>query len=198
MDPSLFASTFFLIFLAELPDKTAFATLVLSTKGRPLAIFTGVAAAFLVQSVIAVAFGGLIGLLPEKWVHPGAGVLFLLFAAHSWFFHDQEEDEAEQEASQVPVKNHFWSAAWKSFLVIFMAEWGDLTQLATASLAAKYPKDPLTLLAASTLALWCVTAIAVTLGNHLKKVIHIQHLKILGTVLFAGVGLYFLFTSLPR
>ncbi|NDG84281.1 MAG: TMEM165/GDT1 family protein [Proteobacteria bacterium] len=194
MNPSLFLSTFSLIFLAELPDKTAFATLVMSTKGRASAVFTGVALAFLVQSAIAVAMGGVIGLLPARWVHLGTGILFIGFALHSFFFHNKEEKETEEQVRQNPGKGSFVKAASKAFLVIFIAEWGDLTQLATASIAAKYPGDPLTIFCSATLALWAVTAIAVILGHHLKRIIHVRHLELLSTLVFAGVGVYFILT----
>jgi putative Ca2+/H+ antiporter (TMEM165/GDT1 family) len=135
MNPSLFLSTFSPIFLAELPDKTAFATLLMSSKGRATAVFAGVALAFLVQSAIAVAMGGLIGLLPARWVHLGTGILFIGFALHSYFFHDKEEKETEEQINPNPGKGSFLKAAAKAFLVIFIAEWGDLTRLATASIA---------------------------------------------------------------
>ena len=91
MDWTLFVSIFSLIFVAELPDKTAFATLLMASRGRPVAVFLGVAGAFLVQSAVAVGFGSLIALLPERWVHLAAGIMFLGFAAHTWFQKDEEE-----------------------------------------------------------------------------------------------------------
>lgn len=81
MNFPLFCSTFVLIFLAELPDKTAFATLLLATRGHARAVFTGVATAFFIQTVVAIAFGGLIAQAPRFWVHLATGVLFVGFAA---------------------------------------------------------------------------------------------------------------------
>jgi putative Ca2+/H+ antiporter (TMEM165/GDT1 family) len=198
MDVNIFATVFALIFAAELPDKTAFATFLMATRGKPLAIFTGVAAAFVVQSLIAVIGGSLIGLLPEKWVHMGAGLLFIGFAAHTWFFHDKEEKEAEEETPKISSRVKFWSAAWKSFVVIFIAEWGDMTQLATASLAARYHEHPYTVFFSATLALWAVTAIAVFAGKKARHVIHINMLKNISTVLFTVVGVYFVAVALFR
>lgn len=195
MDINLFAAVFTLIFIAELPDKTAFATFLMATRGRALAIFTGVAFAFVVQSLIAVAGGSLIGLLPEKWVHAGAGLLFIGFAAHTWFFHDKEEEEAEEHTPQISARVKFWSAAWKSFVVIFIAEWGDMTQLATASLAARYHEHPYTVFFSATLALWAVTAIAVFAGKKAGHAIHINVLKNASAVLFACVGIYFVLSA---
>lgn len=196
MDGALFLSIFCVIFLAELPDKTAFATLLMATRGNPLAIFIGVAAAFLVQTIVAVIFGSLLGLFPAQWVHIGAGVLFIAFALHTWFFHDQEEAATEKSTPVISEKFQFLKASWKSFLVIFIAEWGDLTQLATASLAAKYKDALWTVFGAAVLALWAVTAIAILVGAKVKHVIHARILKKVSTVVFLIVGIYFIWTGI--
>jgi putative Ca2+/H+ antiporter (TMEM165/GDT1 family) len=196
MDYGLFLSIFCVIFLAELPDKTAFATLLMATRGKPLAIFIGVAAAFLVQTIVALIFGSLLGLLPAQWVHIGAGFLFIAFALHTWFFHDKEEAATEKDTPVIPEKFQFLKTSWKSFLVIFIAEWGDLTQLATASLAAKYKESLWTVFLAAILALWVVTAIATVVGAKVKHVIHAHVLKKVSTVVFLIVGIYFIWTGI--
>jgi len=191
----LFFSIFCVIFLAELPDKTAFATLLMATRGKPMAIFIGVAVAFLVQTIVALIFGSLFGLLPAAWVHLGAGILFIAFALHTWFFHDKEEAEAEKNTPIISEKFQFLKATWKSFLVIFIAEWGDLTQLATASLAAKYKDSLWTVFIAAVLALWTVTAIATFVGAKVKHVVHAHVLKKISTAVFMLVGIYFICTG---
>jgi Ca2+/H+ antiporter, TMEM165/GDT1 family len=196
MEAGVFSTVFALIFMAELPDKTAFATFLMATRGRPQAIFIGVAAAFLAQSVIAVGCGSLIGLLPARAVHAGAGLLFLGFAAHTWLFHDREEKAAEGEISAAPVPMKFGAAVWRSFLVIFIAEWGDITQLATASLAARYHDSLVAVFLAATLALWCVTGVAVAAGKKVGHVVHVTVMKKASTALFAAVGLYFIASAL--
>jgi putative Ca2+/H+ antiporter (TMEM165/GDT1 family) len=194
MNWPLFFSTFSLIFIAELPDKTAFATLLMATRGKPLAIFLGVAGAFVIQSIIAVGFGSLIGTLPERWVHLGAGIMFIGFAVHTWFHHEEEEADTEIETPTISGRTKFLKAAWKAFVVIFIAEWGDLTQLATASVAAHYHESLLTVFLAATLALWSVTALAVFVGHRVKHAIHPAILKKIGTLVFTLVGVYFIWT----
>jgi putative Ca2+/H+ antiporter (TMEM165/GDT1 family) len=185
-DPALAAAVFAVIFVAELPDKTAVATLILATRRRPLAVFLGAAGAFLVQSLVAVSFGGLLGLLPRSWVRVGAGLLFLGFA---WAMWNRGDEEAPDEALQGSAG--FWREAAASFFVIFIAEWGDLTQLATAALAAKHGR-PLTVFVAATAALWSVTALAVAAGRHLKDRLDPRRLQAAAAVVFALVGAYFL------
>jgi putative Ca2+/H+ antiporter (TMEM165/GDT1 family) len=189
MNWQLFFSVYLLIFLAELPDKTAFATLLLAAKGRAAAVFSGVAVAFLVQTLVATLFGSAIALLPEKWVHLGAGVLFLGFAVHMW----RERIEEEVAASEAgPLgRNTFWTSAWKAFVVIFIAEWGDLTQIATASLIAKYSEFKLTVFLAALLALWSVTAFAVIIGQKAKSFLNPTVLVRACAILYFCIGIYF-------
>src|SRR5262245_35505197 len=94
LDPTLLLSTFGVIFVAELPDKTAFATLLLATRQHPLAVFLGVAGAFVVQSLVAVAFGSVLAFLPEVAVKIGAAGLFFVFAISMWVHTEREEKEA--------------------------------------------------------------------------------------------------------
>jgi putative Ca2+/H+ antiporter (TMEM165/GDT1 family) len=185
-DPALAAAVFGVVFVAELPDKTAVAALILATRRRPLAVFLGAAGAFVAQSLVAVSFGSLLGLLPRSWVRIGAGLLFLGFAWAMWRRKDEEPSDAALRDG-----DGFLREAAASFLVIFIAEWGDLTQLATAALAAKHGR-PLTVFVGATTALWAVTAIAVAAGHHLKARIDSRRLQTAAAVVFALVGAYFL------
>jgi Ca2+/H+ antiporter, TMEM165/GDT1 family len=158
-------TVFTIIFLLELPDKTALATLLLATRHRPLPIFFGSAAAFTIQSAVAVAAGSLLSLLPREPIRIGAGLLFLLMAAvivRQNLKKDEGKEKSDIEREEQRHRRPFATA----FLLVFVAEWGDLTQLATAALQARY-RDALTVFASATIALWAVAAIAVVLGNRL-------------------------------
>ena len=186
LDPRIFATVFGVIFIAELPDKTAVAALVLATRHRPLPVFLGTALALVVQSVVAVAAGGILSLLPARPVHIAAGLVFLISAIFMW-----RRDEAEEEstdANDTGKPEEFRRALWKSFLVVFIAEWGDLTQLGTAALAARY-KAPLTVFFAASSALCLVAALAVFLGNRLSAVIHPRHTQRAAAVVFVMLGI---------
>ena len=158
-------TVFTVIFLLELPDKTALAALLLATRHRPLPVFLGAAAAFVIQSAVAVAAGSLLSLLPREPIRIGAGILFLGMAAllvRRNVRKDEADEERAVEQEEVRHRRPFMTA----FTVVFVAEWGDLTQLATAALQARY-QQPVVVFVASTLALWAVSAIAVALGNRL-------------------------------
>ena len=194
MNWNLFTSTFGLIFLAELPDKTAFAALMLAGEGKLPALFLGAASAFLIHVILAVTIGEYLGLLPSGWIKTGSGILFLVFAAISLkraYSSEAPESETKEKAPSLS----FAQAFSKTFAVIFIAEAGDLTQLATASLTAKY-HDKISILAGSVTALWSVTLIALLLGKKLQGSLNPKKFNTLVSVVLGVTGLYFLAEAL--
>ena len=158
-------SVFGLIFLCELPDKTMFATLILASRGRRLAVWFGAATAFLVHVCIAVTAGGLLSLAPHWVVDAISAVLFAGGAVYVW--REGEEESAEEGVGAVQVIGHRRAYA-TAFVVIFVAEWGDLTQILTANFAARY-QAPLSVGIAAVLALWAVAAVAVLASRFVVK-----------------------------
>lgn len=133
-------TVFTTLFLVELPDKTFMATLVLATKYRPLYVWIGVAAAFAVQTIVAVAFGAVLSKLPQTPVHVVVALLFLvagILLIKGAKDADEESDEAEEEFSGKAKPAEGFKAIGASFLILFLAEWGDLSQLATAGFVAR-------------------------------------------------------------
>jgi putative Ca2+/H+ antiporter (TMEM165/GDT1 family) len=170
VDLAVVLTTFVVIFPAELPDKSMFASLVLGTRFRPLPVFVGVAAAFAVHVVIAVSIGSVFSLLPERLV---LFVVAALFAGGSALLllgkDDQEqEEEGTAEAARAVADQRPVRVALASFGVVFLGEWGDITQITTANLAARY-RDPVSVGVGAVLALWSVAALALTLGRGLLK-----------------------------
>ena len=182
----LFLSTFLLIFLAELPDKTAVAVLIMASQRHPFGVYFGVCAAYLVQNVVAILFGSALSLLPSHWVHMGSGLLFLIFAVLMWV-----QREGKEEKPHLASHAHFWKTSWAAFLVIFIAEWGDLTQLAAATLVAK-TRQPLTIFLSATAALWLASGMFVLIGHHAKKVIRPHILQTIASIAFGIVGILLL------
>ncbi|PYC77299.1 hypothetical protein C7C46_19355 [Streptomyces tateyamensis] len=164
MSLTVFAVTFGIIFLAELPDKTALAALMLGTKYRASYVFAGVAAAMAVQVGLALVAGSLLALLPHRWVEGVTGLLFLAGAV-MLLLHKHEEEPHE---SKKPASTGFWKVAGASFLVVAVAEFGDLTQIMTANLAAQYA-DPLAVGLGAWLALCAVGGLAILGGQKLLK-----------------------------
>jgi Ca2+/H+ antiporter, TMEM165/GDT1 family len=158
-------TVFLVIFLLELPDKTALAALLLATRHRALPVFLGAAVAFVMQSAVAVGAGSLLSLLPREPIRIGAGLLFLVMAG-LLIRRNLRREEADEERVIEKEETRHRRPFVTAFTVVFVAEWGDLTQLATAALQARY-QQPLVVFLAATLALWAVSAIAVMLGNRL-------------------------------
>ena len=159
------ATVFGVVFLAELPDKTALASLILGSRYRPVFVFAGVAAAFAVHAALAVTAGSLLGLLPQRAVEAVAAVLFAVGAALLL-----RGRHAGDERIHAGSRRGFWRVAMTSFTVILVAEFGDLTQVVTAGLAAR-DHSPVLVGAAAMLALWAVAGLAIAGGRGLLKVL---------------------------
>lgn len=190
---------FILIFPAELPDKTFIATLVLSTRYRRLAVWIGVALAFAVQCAIAVAAGGLLSLLPQRLV---LGITCVLFAAGAVLMlvsglrarnaEMAEEGEEAEEFEEAAARHARGSTstlriAVTSFIVLFTAEWGDLSQLLTAGLAAR-TGEPFSVFIGAWLALIIVAGIAVLIGGWLQKRVALWRIRLVSAAVLAALA----------
>jgi len=168
------AATFVAVLPAELPDKTILACLILSSRYRPSVVFSGAATAFLAQVILAVAAGGALSLLPHHVIEACASAVFAIGAVFLWV-HKEKQDEDDEDSGRDGVRTGFWPVFGTAFAVVFLAEFGDLTQLLTVSLAARF-HDPVSVGIGATLALWVAAACAVTLGWRLLKLIPMQWL----------------------
>jgi putative Ca2+/H+ antiporter (TMEM165/GDT1 family) len=167
--PLVVLIVFAVIALAELPDKSMFASLLLSTRYRASWVFVGVATAFAVHIVIAVTAGGLLALLPHRAVNAIVAAMFLAGAAVLlWRQESEEVEEGLQEGVEVEgrvrIAPTFRRVVLTAFAVVFVGEWGDITQIATANYAARY-HDPLSVGVGAILGLWAVAALAVSAGR---------------------------------
>jgi Ca2+/H+ antiporter, TMEM165/GDT1 family len=168
-------TTFVAVLPAELPDKTVLACLILSSRYRPGFVYAGVAAGFAAQVVLAVAAGGALSLLPHRWVQAAAAVVFLGSAVLLWRQRTEKADEDEDDTGRDGTRDGFWPVVTTSFAVVFLAEFGDLTQFLTVSLAARF-HDPLAVGVGATLALWVAAGAAVIVGWRLLKFIPVTWL----------------------
>lgn len=175
------------VLLVELPDKTALATVLLATKNKPLPVFAGVALAFVIQTLVAVFAGSLIALLPHQVVRIGAGLLFIGMAiVVAWRTRRQQVAEA---AEQVPAPSRGRDRPFiTAFTMIMLAEWGDLSQLATVAFQARY-NQALTVFISATLALWTVTALAVFVGNRLGSLLPERPVQYAAAGLMVVIGI---------
>lgn len=192
--------SFGLIFPVELPDKTFVAALVLSTRYSPLAAWVGVGLAFGVQCLVAVTAGRVVSFLPEWFVSALSTAMFLLGAVlliRSAPSADAEESNQEEEiAAKASADRRGLRAVVASFLVLFAAEWGDLSQILTLNLVARYG-SPASVFVGSWAALLTVSGLAVLGGRILLRYLRLSLLHyIAGAVclVFAAIGIYSLVT----
>ena len=191
MQPGLVLGVFALIFVAELPDKTMIATLILGSRNRPLLVWIGVTAAFAVHVTIAVLAGGLLALLPHAWVEGVTALLFAGGAVYLLFVSEEvEEEEGAEEVEEAPKGLRPVATA---FLVIFVGEFGDLTQILTANLAAKY-HDPWSVWVGAFAGLAAVGALGAFGGKALLRILPLAVIRKAGGVLLAGFAIYTLVT----
>jgi Ca2+/H+ antiporter, TMEM165/GDT1 family len=186
---------FAVTFLAELPDKSMFASLVLGTRFRASWVWAGAATAFALQMGIAVSAGQLLTLLPHKvlaWIVAG---LFVGSGAYLiWASFRPAKHESIDEAGQDDDRLSFIRVAGTAFAVIFLAEWGDVTQIAAANLAARY--NPVLVFAGATLGLWAAAAIAVNIGAKSLSLLPAAWInRICGGILLA-LGGYAVFSAI--
>lgn len=173
-----FLVAFGTVFLAELPDKTMVASLVLTTRfRRPLAVWCGVSSAFVLHVVLATTIGSLLRQLPTMPVRLAVAALFLVGGVVMLRGGDDDDEVGEGEGGSVS----FRTAALTAASVVGLAEFGDLTQLATAGIATRYESA-----VAVALGAWCalasVAALAVTAGNWI-----VQHVRLAVVQRVAGV-----------
>ena len=183
MDLAVIAIVFGAIFLVELPDKTFIAALVLATRYRPLLVWVGVGLAFLVQTLIAVVAGHLATYLPDNLIKSVALVIFLVggvILIRSAPGADEEEKATEEEYAAKAVDSRTGlRAVLASFLVLFAAEWGDLSQLLTISMIARYG-HPLSVFIGAWVALLTVSGLAVLSGRVLLRYVKLSVVHYVG------------------
>ena len=196
MDLAVIAITFGAIFIVELPDKTFIAALVLSTRYKPFAVWIGVGLAFALQTLVAVTAGALATLLPDTLIKSVAIAIFLL-GAFLLFRTAPGADVAEREqeeeyAAKAGEPKSFLKAVVASFLVLFAAEWGDLSQLLTISFVTRY-HDHVSVFIGAWAALLTVSGLAILAGRVLLRYLKLSLLHYIGAcvcLLLAAVTLF--------
>ena len=191
MNLGIAATVFALIFVAELPDKTMIATLIMGSRYRPVLVWLGATMAFLLHAALAVGVGRLLALLPHRWVEGVTAALFAGGAVYLLFVPEKaEEDKGEDEVAEAA---RGFRVVGTAFLVILVGEFGDLTQILTANLAAKY-QSPVSVFVGAAAGLTSVAAIGAFGGRALTKVLPLAVIRKVGGVLLAGFAVYTLVT----
>jgi putative Ca2+/H+ antiporter (TMEM165/GDT1 family) len=184
VDPYVALICFPVIFVGELPDKTMFASLVLATRGKPRQVWLGAAGAFAVHVALAVTVGvAIFKLLPHRAVEAVVAATFVVGAVYAW----REGTKGQSKQAVARVRRH--GPVLTALVVIFLAEWGDLTQILTANLAAKY-HSPLSVGFGSVLALWAVAALAVASGSTILRFVNVSTVRKITALVLLALACY--------
>ena len=183
-------TVFAIIFVAELPDKTMIATLIMGSRYRAALVWLGASLAFGIHAAVAVAVG-IADLLPHRWIEAVTALLFAAGAAYLLFVPESEQEEEGED--EVAKARQGFRTVTTAFLVIFIGEFGDLTQILTANLAAKY-QQPLPVFIGAFAGLTTVAALGAFGGRALLRVLPLEVIRKAGGVLLAGFAVYTLVT----
>jgi putative Ca2+/H+ antiporter (TMEM165/GDT1 family) len=181
LDLGVLVTVLALVFVVELPDKTMIATLVLSSRYRPLPVLAGVGVAFALQMGIAVAIGGALSLLPRPFT---LGVVAALFAVGSFLLFRESLGGDDETPKETPATTSALRIALISFGVLFVAEFGDGSQLATAAMSARYG-EPLSVFLGAWLGEMSVGTIAAVAGRALLRIVPVHWVQRVAGAMFA-------------
>ncbi len=177
------------MFLLELPDKTMIATIVMAARSRPLPVALGASAAFVVQMAIAVTAGGLVTLLPNRVREIVVTILFLGGALYLLLSKEEAAEAKGQAEAARERRTGALREAATAFGVIFLAEFGDLTQIQALTFTAR-THSPVGVFAASSVALITVAFLGAYGGRALERRIPLAWIRRLGGLVFLGFGIF--------
>ena len=180
------------VLVAELPDNSGLASLVLGTRYRAGGVIAGAFAAFAVHVVLAVTCGSLLSLLPHRIVQIAVAVVFLVGAV---LLLRADDDDDDDEIRLKADATGFWAVAATSFVVILLAELGDLSDIVIANLAARY-HDPVAVGIGSVLALWAVVILAIVGGRGLQRILPLKWITRLAALLMVVMAVFTLVEAL--
>jgi len=188
MNVGTFLGIVALMFVLELPDKTFLATMIMATKARPLMVVLGGSLALTTQMGLAVGAGSLLTLIPVHWKDLIIGFLFLAGGAYLLFVPESVEEEKGRREAAIESASTHGKEITTAFIVLFIGEFGDLTQIQAANFEAKL-HQPLEVFLASSLALIAVTFLAAYSGRALQKVVPLKRIRLGGGLIFSGLGI---------
>jgi putative Ca2+/H+ antiporter (TMEM165/GDT1 family) len=195
---AIIATVFVVILISELPDKSMIATLVMGSRSTPLFVWIGCSAAFLLHTVLAVVAGRLLLLLPHTALEIIISTLFVAGALYLLLVPEKDEiakGEEEAEAESEALANFKVMAT--AFGVILVGEFGDITQLLTVNLVAKY-NSPFSVGIGAALAFLTDAALAAFAGRALLRVLPVKKIRIVGGLVFLGFAAVTIYNLVAR
>ena len=189
-----FWSALAVVFVAELGDKTQLVALGFGARYRLSQVLAGMLLAYVVASALSVGVGAAAGeVLPDTTLRIAGGVLFLGFALWALLDHDDDDDVALDDAAvgpaSVPAPRVIASVA----VAMFVAELGDKTMLATATLAST--SQPIAVFVGALLGIFAAGTVGALIGRMLGDRLPVRIVRIGSAVLFAAFGVALLVSA---
>jgi putative Ca2+/H+ antiporter (TMEM165/GDT1 family) len=185
----VFLGVMALMFIIELPDKTFLATVIMAARARPISVALGGSAALVVQMALAVEVGRLLTLFPVNVKNLIVALFFLAGAAYLLFVPEKEQAEEGEREGAIEKASTRGREMATAFTVIFIGEFGDLTQIQAANLSAK-THQPLEIFQAASIALVAVSFVGAFGGQALVRRVPLAKIRLFGGLVFAGLGIY--------
>lgn len=180
---TVFFVAYGMVFVAELVgDKAIYTIGTLATRFGPLPVFIGIVLAFMGKMWAAVLIGQTIASLPQSFLAGLSAVTFFVLALLFWF---RKTDGSPINPGE---PRRWYSPALTAFGAIFFSEWGDVGQIAAATVAAQY-RAPFTVWAAATLAMTTKGILAITLGVGLRRHLSQNVLRRVALCLYVVMGI---------
>ncbi|RLE23617.1 MAG: UPF0016 domain-containing protein [Actinobacteria bacterium] len=192
-------SALLVVFVAELGDKTQLVALGFGARHRLAPVLVGIAVAYFATNLLSVVVGGLLGeTFPAEAISLGGGILFLGFAA--WTLRDTGEDDPVDDpgAQRADMATSRDGSTFRTVMAVagamFIAELGDKTMLATATLAAR--GQPVMVWIGATIGIFLAGALGVLAGRALGVRLPERTVRIGSAVLFAGFGVALIISAI--
>ncbi|MFX1318613.1 MAG: TMEM165/GDT1 family protein [Promethearchaeota archaeon] len=187
----LFFIVFALVLLAELADKTQLVTFALAAEtGKPAQVYLGVLGGLFTVTALGVLVGSLIGLfVPLTLIQLIAGLVFIILGIFSIYRvrrNDPDEEKTKTHGTRVWVR---------AFILLFLAELGDKTQLIIILIAAT-TGQLLLVFVAGFFALALVNGIGVFVGDRARKYLSSTTITYIAAAAFIIAGVLVLIGSL--
>jgi len=176
-----FLTSFFVITLAEMGDKTQLVALAFATRFSARVTMAGVLVATLAVHLFSVAIGEMLGMaLPTQWIQLAAGIAFIGFAL--WTLRGDSFDDKELKPGRF---GPFLTVA----IAFFLAELGDKTMLATITLASQQQQF-LPVWLGSTAGMVLADGLAVGVGVVAGRRLPARALKLFAATIFLIFGVW--------
>ena len=175
-------ATFLLIALAEFGDKSQLVYMTLAARHRGLPVVLGAVSGFAILNLLAVLFGAAVAAwLPEWVVTVAVAILFAAFGLSALRYEEEDDDEDIEEK---PGHGVFAT----TFLLIFLAEFGDKTQIAVAGMSSTV--DTTAVWTGATLALACTSILGVLAGRKFLHRLPLTWIHRISGVFFLALAIY--------